>query len=89
LKNASTLKAALMRREEIRECAVVAREEDERKKLAADASLEEASQMNGRGTLQTALRISLPAVRHATLSSIMFVTISALALAMGVEWLIE
>ncbi|MGW0821086.1 ABC transporter permease [Streptomyces sp. NPDC002845] len=42
-----------------------------------DASLEEASQINGRGTLQTALRISLPAVRHATLSSVMFVTISA------------
>jgi iron(III) transport system permease protein len=42
-----------------------------------DASLEEASHMNGRGTLQTALRISLPAVRHATLSSVMFVTISA------------
>ncbi|MCZ9337894.1 hypothetical protein NGM37_08900, partial [Streptomyces sp. TRM76130] len=40
-----------------------------------DASLEEASHMNGRGTLQTALRISLPAVRHATLSSVMFVTI--------------
>ncbi|WP_405540228.1 iron ABC transporter permease [Streptomyces sp. NBC_00075] len=42
-----------------------------------DASLEEASHMNGRGTVQTALRISLPAVRHATLSSVMFVTISA------------
>ncbi|MFE0800584.1 ABC transporter permease [Streptomyces sp. NPDC058812] len=42
-----------------------------------DAGLEEASHMNGRGTLQTALRISLPAVRHATLSSVMFVTISA------------
>jgi iron(III) transport system permease protein len=42
-----------------------------------DANLEEASHMNGRGTLQTALRISLPAVRHAMLSSVMFVTISA------------
>lgn len=42
-----------------------------------DASLEEASHMNGRGTLQTALRVSLPAVRHALLSSVMFVTISA------------
>ncbi|MFD5258954.1 ABC transporter permease [Streptomyces bobili] len=42
-----------------------------------DASLEEASHMNGRGTLQTALRVSLPAIRHATLSSVMFVTISA------------
>ncbi|WP_062642561.1 ABC transporter permease [Streptomyces maremycinicus] len=42
-----------------------------------DASLEEASHMNGRGTVQTALRISLPAIRHATLSSVMFVTISA------------
>lgn len=42
-----------------------------------EASLEEASHMNGRGTVQTALRISLPAVRHATLSSVMFVTISA------------
>ncbi|GAA3626119.1 iron ABC transporter permease [Nonomuraea rosea] len=42
-----------------------------------DASLEEASHMNGRGTLQTALRISLPAVRHAMLSSVMFITVSA------------
>ncbi|EHR50165.1 ABC-type Fe3+ transport system, permease component [Saccharomonospora marina XMU15] len=42
-----------------------------------DASLEEASHMNGRGTLQTALRISLPAIRHAMLSSVMFITISA------------
>ncbi|MBD0843960.1 ABC transporter permease [Streptomyces sp. TRM68416] len=42
-----------------------------------DASLEEASHMNGRGTIQTALRVSLPAVRHAMLSSVMFVTISA------------
>lgn len=42
-----------------------------------DASLEEASQINGRGTVQTALRVTLPAVKHATLSSIIFVTISA------------
>lgn len=42
-----------------------------------DASLEEASHMNGRGIVQTALRISLPAIRHAMLSSVMFVTISA------------
>lgn len=42
-----------------------------------DASMEEASHVNGRGTLQTALRITGPAVRHATLSSVMFVTISA------------
>jgi len=42
-----------------------------------DASLEEASQINGRGTVQTALRVTLPAVKHAMLSSIIFVTISA------------
>lgn len=42
-----------------------------------DASLEEASQINGRGTLQTALRVTLPAVKHAMLSSVIFVTISA------------
>lgn len=42
-----------------------------------DASLEEASQINGRGTVQTALRVTLPAVKHAMLSAIIFVTISA------------
>jgi len=42
-----------------------------------DASLEEASMVNGRGTVQTALRVTLPAVRHAVLSAVMFVTISA------------
>jgi len=42
-----------------------------------DASLEEASNLNGRGTVQTALRVTLPAVRHAFLSAVMFVTISA------------
>lgn len=42
-----------------------------------DASLEEASHVNGRGTAQTALRVTLPAVKHAMLSSIIFVTISA------------
>ncbi|MWA04776.1 ABC transporter permease subunit [Actinomadura sp. LD22] len=42
-----------------------------------DASLEEASHINGRGTVQTALRVTLPAIKHAMLSSIIFVTISA------------
>jgi iron(III) transport system permease protein len=42
-----------------------------------DASLEEASLINGRGTVQTALRVTLPAVKHAMMSAVIFVTISA------------
>lgn len=42
-----------------------------------DAGLEEASHVNGRGTVQTALRVTLPAMRHATTSSVIFITISA------------
>ncbi|GAB3161906.1 iron ABC transporter permease [Myceligenerans halotolerans] len=42
-----------------------------------DAGLEEASLINGRGTVQTALRVTLPAVKHAMMSAVIFVTISA------------
>lgn len=42
-----------------------------------DASLEEASQVNGRNVLQTALRVSFPLIRTSLLSSVIFIAILA------------